>query len=169
MSSGPRTSRAFSTSTCSSCSICRSSRLSSSRRSGCPSCAATGDDDDFAKLHKEAKSESVIEFLTLSPHNPNSILNCITNARENARHVREQISLEMWEEINRTYLSLKGFTAKKVARSGAYDFYNHIKNSSALFQGTTDGTMTHGEDWDFIQVGKFLERADMTTRIPRRA
>ncbi len=86
-------------------------------------------------------------------------------ARENARHVREQISLEMWEEINRTYLSLKGFTVKKVARAGAYEFYNHIKNASALFQGTTDGTMTHGEDWDFIQIGKFLERADMTTRI----
>jgi uncharacterized alpha-E superfamily protein len=129
-----------------------------------PVLRSTGD-GDFRQHFKEVKSESVIEFLTLSPKNPNSILNCITNARENARHVREQISLEMWEEINRTYLSLKGFTSKKVARTGAYDFYNHIKNASALFQGTTDGTMTHGEDWDFIQVGKFLERADMTTRI----
>jgi uncharacterized alpha-E superfamily protein len=129
-----------------------------------PVLRSTGD-GDFTEHFKEAKSESVIEFLTLSPKNPNSILNCLTSARENARHVREQISLEMWEEINRTYLSLKGLTAKKIARSGAYDFYNHIKNASALFQGTTDGTMTHGEDWDFIQVGKFLERADMTTRI----
>ena len=131
-----------------------------------PVLRSTGDgNDDFEDHHKAATSEAVIEFLTLSPKNPNSILNCLTNARENARHVREQISLEMWEEINRTYLSLKGLTAKKIARSGAYDFYNQIKNASALFQGITDGTMTHGEDWDFIQVGKYLERADMTTRI----
>jgi uncharacterized alpha-E superfamily protein len=130
-----------------------------------PVLRSTGDGDFAEHFKGEAKSESVIEFLTLSPQNPNSILNCLTAARENARHVREQISLEMWEEINRTYLSLKGLTAKKIARSGAYDFYNQIKNASALFQGITDGTMTHGEDWDFIQVGKFLERADMTTRI----
>lgn len=130
-----------------------------------PVLRSTGDEDDFQKHYKEPKSESVIEYLTLNPQNPNSILNCLTNARENARHAREQISLEMWEEINRSYLSLKPMTAKKIARQGAYDFYNQIKNASALFQGTTDGTMTHGEDWDFIQAGKFLERADMTTRI----
>jgi uncharacterized alpha-E superfamily protein len=129
-----------------------------------PVLRSTGD-GDFQKHYKEPKSESVIEHLTLNPKNPNSILNCLTNARENARHAREQISLEMWEEINRAYLSLGSMTAKKIAKQGAYDFYNHIKNASALFQGITDGTMTHGEDWDFIQVGSFLERADMTTRI----
>jgi uncharacterized alpha-E superfamily protein len=130
-----------------------------------PVLRSTGDNADFHKHYKEANSESVIEFLTLNPKNPNSILNCLTNARENARHAREQISLEMWEEINRAYLSLQSMTSKKIAKQGAYDFYHQIKNASALFQGTTDGTMTHGEDWDFIQAGKFLERADMATRI----
>jgi uncharacterized alpha-E superfamily protein len=129
-----------------------------------PVLRSTGD-GDFQKHYKDPTSESVIEFLTLDPKNPNSIRNCLTNARENARHAREQISLEMWEEINRAYLSLQSMTAKKIAKQGAYDFYHQIKNASALFQGTTDGTMTHGEDWDFIQAGKFLERADMTTRI----
>src|SRR5579871_1122734 len=81
-----------------------------------PVLRSTGD-GDFTKGIKHATTESVIEFLTLSPENPNSIRNCITKARENARHVREQISLEMWEEINRTYLSLKTFNAKKIARS----------------------------------------------------
>jgi len=79
--------------------------------------------------------------------------------------VREQISLEMWEEINRTYLWMKSQTLKKIVRQGPYEFFTQVKNASHLFQGITDGTMTHGEDWDFIQVGKYLERADMTTRI----
>jgi uncharacterized alpha-E superfamily protein len=130
-----------------------------------PVLRSTGDDEDFYEHHKAATSEAVIEFLTLNPKNPNSIVNCLTAARENARHVREQISSEMWEEINRTYLDIKSQTLKKISRLGPYEFFTHVKNSSHLFQGITDGTMTHGEDWDFIQVGKYLERADMTTRI----
>jgi len=130
-----------------------------------PVLRSTGDGEDFYDHHKEATSEAVIEFLTLNPKNPNSIINCLTNARENARHVREQISLEMWEEINRAYLGMKSQTLKKIVRMGPYEFFTQVKNASHLFQGITDGTMTHGEDWDFIQVGKYLERADMTTRI----
>jgi uncharacterized alpha-E superfamily protein len=130
-----------------------------------PVLRSTGDHEDFDKYYKETTSDNVIDFLTLSPKNSNSIINCITTARENARHVREQISLEMWEEINRTYLWMKSQTLKKIVRQGPYEFFTQVKNASHLFQGVTDGTMTHGEDWDFIQVGKYLERADMTTRI----
>jgi uncharacterized alpha-E superfamily protein len=130
-----------------------------------PVLRSTGDHTDFFKLDKEANSDNVIDFLTLNAKNSNSIINCLTSARENARHVREQISLEMWEEINRTYLWIRGQTLKKIQRQGPYEFFSQVKNASHLFQGITDGTMTHGEDWDFIQVGKYLERADMTTRI----
>ena len=130
-----------------------------------PVLRSTGDHEDFDKHYKVTSSENVIDFLTLHSKNSNSIVNCITTARENARHVREQISLEMWEEINRTYLWIKGQTLKKIQRQGPYEFFTAVKNASHLFQGITDGTMTHGEDWDFIQVGKYLERADMTTRI----
>lgn len=130
-----------------------------------PVLQSTGDHEDFYEHHKEANSETVIDFLSLNAKNPNSILTCLTAARENARHVREQISLEMWEEINRLYLAIKATTLKKILKQGPYEFFTQIKNASHLFQGITDGTMTHGEDWDFIQVGKYIERADKTTRI----
>jgi uncharacterized alpha-E superfamily protein len=120
---------------------------------------------DFYAHHKVANSETMIEFLTLNRQNLNSIFNCFTYARENARHVREQISLEMWEEINRAYLAVQALTLKKILRQSPYEFFTQIKNASHLFQGITDGTMAHGEGWDFIQAGKYLERADMTTRI----
>jgi uncharacterized alpha-E superfamily protein len=130
-----------------------------------PVLRSTGDYTDFYKNYQDTGSENVIDFLTLHPKNPNSIVNCITTARENARHVREQISLEMWEEVNRTYLWIKSQTLPKIQRQGPYEFFTQVKNASHLFQGITDGTMTHGEDWDFIQVGMYLERADMVTRI----
>jgi uncharacterized alpha-E superfamily protein len=130
-----------------------------------PVLRSTGDHESYDDHYKQTTSDNVIDFLTFNTKNSNSIVNCITTARENARHVREQISLEMWEEINRTYLWMKNQTLTKIKRQGPYEFFTAVKNASHLFQGITDGTMTHGEDWDFIQVGKYLERADMTTRI----
>ncbi len=59
-----------------------------------PVLRSTGDNEDFYKHYKEANSDNVIDFLTLHAKNSNSILSCMTTERENARHVREQISLE---------------------------------------------------------------------------
>src|SRR5271167_2619757 len=67
-----------------------------------PVLRSTGDGADFYEHYEVTSSDNVIDFLTLNVKNANSIVNCITTARDNARHVREQISREMWEEINRT-------------------------------------------------------------------
>lgn len=119
----------------------------------------------FFKLYDEADADSVIEFVAFEQENPNSILSCLARARENARTVREQISSEMWEQLNRVYLFMKSEEARHEYRSSAYDFFNRVVFGSHLFQGITDATMTHGEGWDFMQLGKFLERADSTSRI----
>jgi uncharacterized alpha-E superfamily protein len=130
-----------------------------------PVLISTGDDEEFFKLYTDVTTDSVIEFLTFHPENPNSILECITNARENARQVREQISSEMWEEINRGYLNLLQENYPNILRQGPSTFFSNLRLFSHLFQGITDATMSHGEGWDFIQVGKYLERGDKTTRI----
>jgi uncharacterized alpha-E superfamily protein len=130
-----------------------------------PVLESTGDEDEYAELYKETKTADVLDFLTFNPKNRSSILSCITSARENARQVRDQISDEMWEELNATYLKLKGLTVKKIGKSGVSDFFQTVKASSHLFQGITDSTMVHGEGWDFLQMGKWIERAEKTTRI----
>jgi uncharacterized alpha-E superfamily protein len=130
-----------------------------------PVLQSTEDEEEFLKIYKEIKTDTVVDFLTFHPKNRNSIASCITVARENARQVRDQISNEMWEEINRCYLDLKGLTVKKIWKAGISEFFQKIKESSHLFQGITDATMVHGEGWDFLQMGKWIERSDKTTRI----
>jgi len=130
-----------------------------------PVLRSTGDEGDFNKVYDKTDSMTVIDFLVLNRENPNSIVNCVNRARENARHVREQISDEMWEEINRFYLSLKGLSQSQIKRMSAHEFSNRVREASHLFQGITDATMPHGEGWEFIQAGKYIERADKTTRI----
>ena len=129
-----------------------------------PVIAITGDRALYRRFYEHFDAQSVTAFLTRHPENPNAILSCVGRARENARAVREQISREMWEEINRLYHRVSGADPAALA-SDPYDFFSQIRNGSHLFQGVTDATMAHGEGWEFIQAGKFLERADKTARI----
>jgi uncharacterized alpha-E superfamily protein len=103
--------------------------------------------------------------MTFNPENPNSIFNCITRARENARAIRENISSEMWEALNTLYWSLRGDDAKTRWEESPDDFYRHIMNSSMLFQGLADQTLAREQGWQFTQLAKFLERADVTCRV----
>jgi uncharacterized alpha-E superfamily protein len=130
-----------------------------------PVIASLEETDLFDSLYDAADERSVTEFLTLQKENPNSILSCLTLARENARTTREQISSEMWEQINRLYLFVQSESAKHLLDSSPHEFFKRVIEGSHLFQGVTDSTMTQGEGWDFIRIGKFLERADSTSRI----
>jgi uncharacterized alpha-E superfamily protein len=89
----------------------------------------------------------------------------VTLARENARTVREQISSEMWEQLNRVYLYIQSPAAQTSFRESPIGFYRSLVDQFHSFQGITDATMTHGEGWHFLQAGKYLERADSTSRV----
>jgi len=123
------------------------------------------DHELFNTLYQGLTGDNVVDFVTFERKNPNSIASCIASARENARTVREQISSEMWEHLNKLYLFIRSEEARTLFRSSTFEFFNYIVAGSHLFQGTTDATMTHGEGWYFGQAGRFLERADRTSRL----
>jgi uncharacterized alpha-E superfamily protein len=127
--------------------------------------ASSGDEELFEKHYKSADSRSVTEFFAFDLRNPSSILSCVYASRENARMIRDQISLEMWETINELYLFLKARNTADVWAAGPNEFFQHIKMVSHLFQGLTASTYSRNEGWEFLQFGKYLERADKTTRI----
>lgn len=97
--------------------------------------------------------------------NPNSIASCIRTARENARQVREQINLEMWQQLNQLYLNLRNAHMVGEWDENDIEFFEHIIEQIQLFQGITDATMNHGQGWHFIQIGRFLERAVNTAQL----
>jgi uncharacterized alpha-E superfamily protein len=130
-----------------------------------PLVVTTGDDALFTAGYESATKENVIRFLTFDRQNPNSVLSCLTSARENARSVREIISSEMWEHINRFFLMLKDTSGYRAALDNPYDFYEQVRLTGQQFQGITDATMTHGEAWQFCRVGRAIETADKTSRI----
>jgi uncharacterized alpha-E superfamily protein len=89
----------------------------------------------------------------------------VAAARENARRIRDRISSEAWEEVNRFYHMVNGHTIESVVRDGPWAFCRAVKNASHLVAGVIDNTMLHDEGWQFVRAGRFLERAGMTARI----
>ncbi|MGA0038536.1 MAG: alpha-E domain-containing protein [Pirellulales bacterium] len=126
---------------------------------------AFGDQADFWLRHGLADQRNVIEFLAFDRQNPNSIVSCLAQARENARTVREMISSAMWQEINRFYLEVCGARATRSDLENPLEFLTDVKRASQLITGVTDATMAHGEAWHFAQMGRLIERADKTSRV----
>lgn len=130
-----------------------------------PLVAITGDEEIFRERYPEVTQESVMRFLTFDPEYPNSILSSVRAARENARSIREAITTEMWEQINRYYLLVTESASNPETLANPHRFFTQVKVGSQLFVGITDATMSHGEGWHFARMGRTLERADKTTRL----
>ncbi len=97
--------------------------------------------------------------LTSDVENRSSIVSCITTARENASQVREQISSEMWECLNQLFHEVTQSISNIAARAEPQRFITLIREGSYNFHGVTHATMNHGEAWQFIRLGRYIERA----------
>jgi uncharacterized alpha-E superfamily protein len=129
-----------------------------------PLLTITGDEALFTEVFGEVSPDKVIEFLLWHPLNPNAVTACLTRARENARSIREQISSEMWEHLNRLYFLVRDVNRVAVLANPS-EFFRQVRDGSQAFQGIAAATITHGEPYQFIQLGLHLERADKTARI----
>jgi len=119
----------------------------------------------YFERKKLATFAALVDFLALDPDNPSSIYSCLRLARENAHAVRWQITSEMWETLNTTWLDMKRMRRSELTGAGAGKFFDWVKDRSHLFRGVTYGTIMRGEAFNFSRLGTFLERADNTARI----
>ncbi|MFZ0307087.1 MAG: alpha-E domain-containing protein [Candidatus Sulfotelmatobacter sp.] len=110
-------------------------------------------------------AETLTHLLTLDRTNPSSIISCVAAARENLRQVREQCSSDMWEQLNRLFLQVKSTASSEAGLLDSYQFFRAVQDGAHLFQGVTDSTMSHGEGWHYIQLGRFVERTDAVARL----
>src|SRR5258708_1481252 len=89
----------------------------------------------------------------------------IVSAREKARQVREQISSEMWEQLNRLFHESRRLGTAQSWKAEPQELLHMVVHNSHEFQGVTDSTMIHGEGWHFIQAGRFMERVQSPARL----
>ncbi len=111
--------------------------------------------------------EEIENYITFNTNNPNSILSCIIQARENARGIRDQISSELWLALNRLYLEIREVRWEGMGDSQAVIFYERIKEQSQTLDGLVNSTLLRGTGWRFVRLGRYLERALQVLRILR--
>ena len=128
---------------------------------------------DPSRARWEGNPYALASTLTFDLELKSSVVSCIVQARENSRHVREQISTEQWHRLNSLYLEVTRPEHRRVMAVESPQassevpsaFLGQVLEAVHQFQGVTDSTMSHGEGWQFIQVGRFLERASATARL----
>ncbi|HVZ82843.1 MAG TPA: alpha-E domain-containing protein [Terracidiphilus sp.] len=103
--------------------------------------------------------------LVFDPLHHASVLYCVNAARENARQVREEISSEQWQRLNRLYHQMHSAQVQTQFRSSIGDVLSSVIDGIHLFKGVTDTTMIHGQGWQFIRLGRYLERAYATATL----
>ncbi len=124
-----------------------------------------GDREDFAARFGDASGGNVMSYMALDTGNISSIRSCIRLARENARATRPELTTEVWEGINQTYLELEAMSYPKMVDQGFREFFDWVKERSHLFRGAIYGTMRRGDAFTFSRLGTFIERADNTARF----
>lgn len=132
-----------------------------------PLVIVVGEKERFNKMFSESarhEEELVQEYLTWNEDNPVSIRNSFAWARENARTIREVISLDMWETLNSTWHWLTGGQGRRAYKSDRDKFYREVINAVNLFYGVMDNTLSHERAYDFMRLGLNLERAGQTAR-----
>ncbi len=108
---------------------------------------------------------ALMETLMFDTARSDSVMACVTLARDNARQVREEISSEMWTQLNALFLRLREARAASARSARPHYVSRLVLDGVHLFGGVTDETMGHGEGWQYLQLGRYLERAAATAAL----
>ena len=119
------------------------------------------DSDDFTL----ADSYTLADDLTFERSNPGSVWSCFAMARENARQTRNCVSAEMWSHLNLVYLRLQDRDIQDIWTTSPESFYGRTTNEIDTFMGVAAGTMYRDEGWHFLQLGRFIERAQLADSL----
>lgn len=125
----------------------------------------TGSQTLFNELYDEASEKNVVKFLVSDAKYSGSLVNSVYYARENARTIRDIIPSDAWEKINELYDFVKQSLPSGISRKNRFAFLQEVISKAQQINGLLAGTMLHDVGYDFLKLGRNLERADMTTRI----
>lgn len=123
------------------------------------------DEKAFFGRYSEATADAVIEFYTIDRDNPNSIVQQLWAARENARGLRHLLSIEVWAHLNVFYGKVAELRARDLRLADLSYLCQDIKEGCQLHTGIVEGTTFRDQGWVFYQLGKMIDRADQTSRL----
>jgi uncharacterized alpha-E superfamily protein len=124
-----------------------------------------GSMDQFRERYEDSGERNVVRFLVSDKNNPNCITCSLGQARENLRTTRAIVPRAAWETLNDLNEFTRENASSGIGRRGRYAYMKRIVDSCQLLAGKLSGTMSHDMAYEFLRIGRFMERADMTSRV----
>ncbi len=126
--------------------------------------AVSGLETEFEKHYQREDERNCVKFMLADTHNASSVLSSLRAARENVRTTRDLIPIEAWEIVNELYLFARDNIDTGIGKRGRFEFLSEIIRRCQTLTGMLSGGMSHDAAYDFIRLGRNLERGDMATR-----
>jgi len=120
---------------------------------------------EFNKRYKVPSERNIVKFILLDESNLGSLSSSVRFVRENFRTTRDVIPPSAWEQINELNIFVSKHASNALARARRHDFVSDVIEQCQAINGLLTGTLMRDDAWDFLKLGRNIERADMTTRI----
>ncbi len=130
-----------------------------------PLLSISGAQDGYRDVHQSLNEESIIKWVVSEPSNPTSLTNSIESARENLRSTREVIPTQLWATVNDLFMYISAQLDHAIERAGRARFCDRIVSDVQLCWGIVEDSMRRDEANALLALGRYVERADMTTRV----
>jgi uncharacterized alpha-E superfamily protein len=114
----------------------------------------------WAQVDRAGSGEAMTDLTSID-----AVASCFAAARENARQVRQHISGEMWQQVNRVHLALNDPARRAAWAARPHGYFQAVREGAALFDAAANAGVARDEGWHFLQLGLFLERAAATARL----
>lgn len=119
---------------------------------------------DFNERYSVHDERNVVKFMLGDESNHCSVITSLQMMRENIRTTRDVVLEETWELVNELSLYVQNNLKTGIGRSQRHEFLDNIIKGCQQILGLLYGNMPHDPAWDFLRIGRNLERADMTSR-----
>lgn len=114
----------------------------------------------------KGKARAALQHIVSNKDNPNSIINNVVRARENARSGQDNITKELWQCLNEFYHYVKNENLNDLLqKEDPITILENLTRHCVMYYGTADLTMMRGEGYSFINIGKYLERSLQVAEI----
>ena len=130
-----------------------------------PLLAVTGSDEAYRDQYTGAREDDIVTFLLADHDHPGSVVASIAQARHNLKVTRAILPRRTWEVVNEAHMWSNDTCDKGVSRRARLDWTEEVIRRCHLISGSMAATMCRDDAYSFLEVGRFVERADMTTRV----
>jgi len=122
---------------------------------------------EVPESHGLSARSTALEAIVFDVDSRLSVAACVRIARQNAVGVRAELTTEVWECVNGLYLFVEAQSPRAVGPDGVSTFLRSIRDTAQAFGGLCDATLAHDDAWEFLRIGRSIERARMTSRVLR--